>query len=205
MVIPVEESERGFNNHCARSTRCQQSSEVCDGVPRTYPVCRPICRPDGSTRAKGTSMTLLRTTRTTHHFRFRDFPKSALVLRSKCATRRTWIVPSSRVTTSTGSPMEAGSRTVAIPAGQPSYGTSAMLMEKTSQRVRDLIQDAAASTPPRAASRRKLATTTPASWTKKRIEAKGSETAGRRNGHDLSDHKQSVAVSLSRHHPEQRS
>ncbi len=35
-------------------------------------------------------------------------------------------------------------RTVAIPAGQPSYGTSAMLTEKTSQRVRELIQGAAA-------------------------------------------------------------
>src|SRR5579864_7042656 len=35
-------------------------------------------------------------------------------------------------------------KTVAIPAGQPSYDTRAMLVEKTSQRVRDLIQDAAA-------------------------------------------------------------
>ena len=35
--------------------------------------------------------------------------------------------------------------TVAIPPGQPSYDTRAMLMEKTNQRVRDLMQDAAAS------------------------------------------------------------
>ncbi len=35
-------------------------------------------------------------------------------------------------------------KTVAIPASQPRYGTSAMLTEKTSQRVRDLIQAAAA-------------------------------------------------------------
>ena len=35
-------------------------------------------------------------------------------------------------------------RTVAIPVGQASYGTSAMLIEKNSQRVRELIQSAAA-------------------------------------------------------------
>jgi predicted metalloendopeptidase len=35
-------------------------------------------------------------------------------------------------------------RAVAVPAGQLSYGTSAMLMEKTSERVRNLIQEAAA-------------------------------------------------------------
>jgi putative endopeptidase len=40
-------------------------------------------------------------------------------------------------------------KTVPIPAGQPSYGTGAMLQEKTSQRVRKLIQEAAA---PQAAS-----------------------------------------------------
>src|SRR4029077_10862053 len=34
--------------------------------------------------------------------------------------------------------------TVAIPAGQSSYDTRAMLVQKTGQRVRDLIQDAAA-------------------------------------------------------------
>ncbi len=38
-------------------------------------------------------------------------------------------------------------RTVAVPAGQPSYGTSAMLMGQTSERVRDLIQEAAAAKP----------------------------------------------------------
>lgn len=38
-------------------------------------------------------------------------------------------------------------RTVAIPAGQPSFDTRAMLMEKTKQRVRDLIQEAVASHP----------------------------------------------------------
>ena len=35
-------------------------------------------------------------------------------------------------------------RVVAVPGGQPSYGTSAMLAEKTNERVRDLIQEAAA-------------------------------------------------------------
>lgn len=37
--------------------------------------------------------------------------------------------------------------TVAVPAGQSNYGTSAMLVEKTAQRVRDLIQDAASAQP----------------------------------------------------------
>lgn len=37
--------------------------------------------------------------------------------------------------------------TVAVPAGQANYGTSAMLVEKTAQRVRDLIQDAASAQP----------------------------------------------------------
>ena len=34
-------------------------------------------------------------------------------------------------------------RAVAVPTGQPSYGTSTMLIEKTSERVRNLIQEAA--------------------------------------------------------------
>lgn len=38
-------------------------------------------------------------------------------------------------------------RTTAIPAGQSSYDSRAILVEKTSQRVRDLIQEAAASHP----------------------------------------------------------
>jgi predicted metalloendopeptidase len=38
-------------------------------------------------------------------------------------------------------------KTVAVPAGQTSYGTSAMLIEKTSERVRNLIQEAAAAKP----------------------------------------------------------
>jgi putative endopeptidase len=40
-------------------------------------------------------------------------------------------------------------RSVAVPAGQPSYGTSAMLMEKTSERVHNLMQEAAAAKPVR--------------------------------------------------------
>lgn len=38
-------------------------------------------------------------------------------------------------------------RTAGVPAGQPSYGTSAMLMEKTGERVRNLIQEAASAKP----------------------------------------------------------
>jgi len=40
-------------------------------------------------------------------------------------------------------------KTVGTPAGQPSYDTRAMLNEKTSQRVRNLIQDAATAQPVR--------------------------------------------------------
>jgi putative endopeptidase len=47
-------------------------------------------------------------------------------------------------------------KTVAIPPGQPSYDMRAMLMEKTSQRVRDLIQDAAASHAARGSVREKV-------------------------------------------------
>src|SRR5690242_14359171 len=39
-------------------------------------------------------------------------------------------------------------RTVSIPAGQSAYDNRAMMAEKTSQRVRDLIQNAAASHAP---------------------------------------------------------
>jgi predicted metalloendopeptidase len=38
-------------------------------------------------------------------------------------------------------------RAVAVPTSQPSYGTSAMLMERTSERVRNLVQEAAAAKP----------------------------------------------------------
>ena len=47
-------------------------------------------------------------------------------------------------------------RTVAIPAGQPSYDTRAILREKTSQRVRDLIQEAAPARPPKGSVKQKV-------------------------------------------------
>jgi putative endopeptidase len=47
-------------------------------------------------------------------------------------------------------------RAVAVPAGQLSYGTSAMLMEKTSERVRNLIQEAAAAKPVRSSAAQKV-------------------------------------------------
>jgi putative endopeptidase len=47
-------------------------------------------------------------------------------------------------------------RTVAIPAGQSVYDTRALLMERTSQRVRDLIQGAAASEPARGSAAQKV-------------------------------------------------
>jgi putative endopeptidase len=47
-------------------------------------------------------------------------------------------------------------RTVAIPAGQAVYDTRALLMERTSQRVRDLIQAAAAGEPVKGTSAQKV-------------------------------------------------
>ena len=47
-------------------------------------------------------------------------------------------------------------RTVAIPAGQSVYHTRALLMERTSQRVRDLIQEAAASAPAKGSAAQKV-------------------------------------------------
>jgi putative endopeptidase len=47
-------------------------------------------------------------------------------------------------------------RAVAVPAGQLSYGTSAMLMEKTGERVRNLIQEAAAAKPVRSSVAQKI-------------------------------------------------
>ena len=47
-------------------------------------------------------------------------------------------------------------RAVAVPAGQLSYGTSAMLMEKTGERVRNLIQEAAAAKPVRSSVAQKV-------------------------------------------------
>ena len=65
-------------------------------------------------------------------------------------------------------------KAVAIPAGQPSYGTSAMLMEKTSERVRNLIQEAAAA---KRCHRQRCTEgwrlLRQLSWTKNAIEARG--------------------------------
>jgi len=69
---------------------------------------------------------------------------------------------------------------------------------ETSQRVRDLIQDAAASHSAGAAcpeSRRLLCRLRGS----RRIEAR-TDTTDRRHGLDREDHKQGIAVSLSRQH-----
>ena len=63
--------------------------------------------------------------------------------------------------------------TVAIPTGQPSYGTSAMLMEKTSQRVRSLIQDASAAHPVRGSVAQKVGDYYASFVDEDGIEAKG--------------------------------
>jgi len=64
-------------------------------------------------------------------------------------------------------------RTAAIPAGQSSYGTSAMLAEKTSQRVRNLIQDAAASQPAKGGVAQKVGDYYASFMDEDSIEAKG--------------------------------
>jgi len=63
-------------------------------------------------------------------------------------------------------------RTVAIPAGQPSYDTRAMLMEKTTQRVRDLIQEAPASHPANGSVAQKVGDYYASFMDEDRIEAK---------------------------------
>jgi predicted metalloendopeptidase len=64
-------------------------------------------------------------------------------------------------------------RTVAIPAGQPSYGTSAMLMEKTSERVRNLIQEAATAKPATGSVAQKVGDYYASFMDEKEIEARG--------------------------------
>jgi predicted metalloendopeptidase len=57
-------------------------------------------------------------------------------------------------------------RAVAIPAGLSSYDTRAMLVEKTDQRVRHLIQDAAASHPAKGSVAQKVGDYYAGSWRK---------------------------------------
>jgi len=64
-------------------------------------------------------------------------------------------------------------RTVAIPAGQASYGTSAMLAEKNSQRVRDLIQEAAATHSAKGSTAQKVGDYYASFMDESSIEAKG--------------------------------
>ena len=64
-------------------------------------------------------------------------------------------------------------KTVAIPAGQPSYDTRAMLIEKTSQRVRDLIQEAAAAEPAKGSVAQKVGDYYASFMDEDGIEAKG--------------------------------
>ena len=59
----------------------------------------------------------------------------------------------------------AGGCPNAIPAGQQRYDTRAILAASTRERVRNLIQVLRRLMRPREASRKKLETTTPATWT----------------------------------------
>jgi predicted metalloendopeptidase len=64
-------------------------------------------------------------------------------------------------------------RTAAIPAGQSTYDTRAILVERTSQRVRDLIQDAAAAQPVRGSIVQKVGDYYASFMDEDGIEAKG--------------------------------
>ena len=88
-------------------------------------------------------------------------------------------------------------KTVAVPAGQPSYGTSAMLMEKTSERVRDLIQEAAAAKTATGSVTQKVGDYYASFMDEDAIEAKGLAPLANEMASNLSDLKQNVAVGLS--------
>jgi putative endopeptidase len=64
-------------------------------------------------------------------------------------------------------------RTATIPAGQSSYDTRATLVEKAGQRVRDLIQDAAAARPLRGSIAQKVGDYYVSFMDEDGIEAKG--------------------------------
>jgi predicted metalloendopeptidase len=64
-------------------------------------------------------------------------------------------------------------RDVVVPPGQPNYGTSAMLMQKTSERVRNLIQEAAAAKPVRGSVTQKVGDYYASFMDEAAIEARG--------------------------------
>ena len=64
-------------------------------------------------------------------------------------------------------------KAVAVPAGQSNYGTSAMLMEKTSERVRNLIQEAATAEPAKGSVTQKVGDYYATFMDEDGIEAKG--------------------------------
>jgi putative endopeptidase len=64
-------------------------------------------------------------------------------------------------------------KTVAVPAGQPSYGTGAMLTGKTSERVRNLIQEAATTGAPKGSVTQKVGDYYTAFMDEEGIEASG--------------------------------
>ena len=64
-------------------------------------------------------------------------------------------------------------KAVTVPAGQTNYGTSAMLIAKTSERVRDLIQESAKAGAPKGSVTQKVGDYYAAFMDEKGIEAKG--------------------------------
>ncbi len=91
-------------------------------------------------------------------------------------------------------------KTAAIPAGQSSYDNRAMLTEKTSQRVRDLIQDAAASHPARGSVAQKVGDYYASFMDQDGIEAKGLTPLADEMAMISTITNKAVAVSLSRQH-----
>ena len=89
-----------------------------------------------------------------------------------------------------------------IPAGQQSYDTRAMLKEKTSQQVRDLIQDAAATHSAKGSLAQKVGDYYASFMDEASIEAKGLTPLADEMARDRGDHKQSLSVSLSWEHVE---
>jgi predicted metalloendopeptidase len=64
-------------------------------------------------------------------------------------------------------------KTTTIPAGQPTFDNRAILVEKTSKRVRDLIQEAAAANPPRGSIAQKVGAYYAAFMDEDGIESRG--------------------------------
>ena len=94
-------------------------------------------------------------------------------------------------------------KTVAIPDGQAGYDTRALLTERTSQRVRDLVREAASGAPVTDSAAQKVGAYYAAFMDTDAIEAKGLTPARRRHGGHFGDHQHDRVVRLPWLHVEQ--